>query len=287
MQAEITLTPTESKKLIAKAIFNLKEFQEALRKGIVAMHDCSSTIFIYEALVGRLPEGAWVNGVIVPRGLCVSKEAEEISAAQGPGPHDPRMARFTWFFKNGHLQEPTPLGEILDQMTETDVYIKGSNAVDLQGNVGVLYANPAGGGGTIGKVMAAQRRNGFHMLLPIGLEKLIPTSITQAIKKAGFKKVDKAMGLPCGLIHVPGKKIDEVDALVILSGAEATPIAAGGLGGAEGSIVLAIHGTAEQVQKAYEICQSVKGAKLPTLNLMDCDVCSDPICHFVPGRKRD
>jgi hypothetical protein len=135
-------------------------------------------------------------------------------------------------------------------------------------------------------VIAAQRQNGFHLLLPIGLEKLIPVSIKQAVKKAGFKKVDRAMGQPCGLIHVPGKKIDEVDALAILAGAEATPIAAGGLGGAEGSVVLAIHGTEEQVQKAYDICSSVKGAKLPTLNLMDCKVCPSPTCHLAPGRRR-
>jgi hypothetical protein len=285
MQVEITLTPTESKKLIAKSILNLKEFQKAFKKGIIAMHNCSSTIFIYEALVGHMPKGVWVNGVITPTGLCVSKDALE-TKAPGPGPHDPRMSRRAWVFKKGLLQEPTPLGEILDQMTENDVYVKGSNAVDPQGNVGVLYANPAGAGGTIGKVIAAQRRSGFHILLPIGLEKLIPVDLKQAIKKAGFKKVDRAMGEPCGLIHVPGKKIDEVDALAILSGAEATPIAAGGLGGAEGSIVLAIHGTEEQVQKAYDICCSVKGAKLPPLNLMDCNVCPSPICHLAPGHRK-
>ena len=135
-------------------------------------------------------------------------------------------------------------------------------------------------------VIAAQRRKGFHLLLPIGLEKLIPVSITQASKKAVFKKIDKAMGLPCGLIRVPGKKIDEVDALAILSGAEATPIAAGGLGGAEGSIVLAIHGTEEQVEKAYEISRSVKGAQLPTINLLDCKTCVRPNCQLAEGRKK-
>jgi len=286
MQGEIILTPTESKKLIAKAVLSLKEVQEALKKGIVAMHPSSSTIFIYEALVGRKPQGVWVCGVNAPKGLCGSLEAQQMIAARGAGPHDPGNARQTWFFKKGVLQESTRLQEILDQMTPNDVYVKGSNALDPQGNVGVLYANPAGGGGTIGKVIAAYRQKKFHLLLPIGLEKLIPIPIAEAAKRAGFKKVDKAMGMPCGLMPVSGRKIDEVDAMEILSGAKAFPIAAGGLGGAEGAIVLALEGSEKEVQKAFDVTQGVKGAQLPKLNLPDCETCINPNCHIAQNRGK-
>ena len=282
MQGEIVLVPTESKKLIAKAVLSLKEVPEALKKGIVAIHPSSSTVFIYEVLVGRKPQGVWVCGVNAPKGLCGSLEAQQMIAARGPGPHDPGKARQTWFFKKGVLQESTPLQEILDQMTPSDVYVKGSNALDPQGNVGVLYANPAGGGGTIGKVIAAYRQKKFHLLLPIGLEKLIPISIAEASKRAGFKKVDKAMGMPCGLIPVPGRKIPEVDALEMLSGAKVAPIAAGGLGGAEGAIVLALEGSEKEIQKAFEVTQEVKEAQLPKLNLPDCETCPNPNCPIAP-----
>ena len=286
MRALITLTPTESKKLIAQAVVALPEFQKAKKNGIIAMHRSSSTFFLYEALTGQKPEGSWVRGVIVPRGLCVSKEGPEHPESQRPGSHDTLQIRHTWFFRNGCLQKDTPtLGEILDQMTENDVYIKGANAVDPSGNVAVLYGNPAGGGGTIGKVIMAQRRRGFHLLLPIGLEKLIPVPIATATKKAPFQKFDRAMGIPCGLIPVPGRKVDEVDALAVLSGVEATPIAAGGLGGAEGSIVLALAGTAEQVDSAFEICSSVKGTTLPVPHILDCNACRHMGCHFDPGRS--
>ncbi len=285
MQAQVVLTPTESKKLIAKAILDLKEVQAALQKGIVALHPSSSTVFLYETLVGHWPDWVWVCGVTAPHGLCGSKEAQEMIAARGPGAHDPRNSRQTWWFKDGRLQERTTLGNILDQMTQSDVYIKGSNALDPQGNVAVLYGNPAGAGGTIGKVIAAYREKGFHLLLPIGLEKLIPVSIADACKKAAFKKVDKAMGIPCGLIPVPGRKIDEVDALSILCGAEAVPIAAGGLGGAEGAIVLALQGSEEQVRKGYALVESVKKAKHPVLNFNDCETCQHPRCHIVRDRK--
>ena len=285
MQAEVVLTPTESKKLIAQAILQLKEFQDALEKGIVALHPSSSTIFLYEKILGHRPKGVWVCGVLTQKGLCGSKEAQDMISARGPGIHDPAQSRQAWFFKKGILQEQTALGNILEQMAASDVYVKGSNAVDPQGNVGVLYANPAGGGGTIGKVIAAYRKKNFHLLLPIGLEKLIPVSIAEAAKKAAFKKVDKAMGMPCGLIPVPGRKIDEVDALKILSGAQATPIAAGGLGGAEGSIVLALEGSESEVLKALEWIREVKGAQLPVLNLPDCKTCDKLYCHIAQEKN--
>jgi len=286
MQAEIVLTPTESKKLIAQSILQLKEFQDALEKGIVALHPSSSTIFLYEKILGHRPKGVWVCGVLVQKGFCGSKEAQDMISARGPGIHDPAKSRQTWFFKKGALQEQTALGDILEQMTASDVYVKGSNAVDPQGHVGVLYANPAGGGGTIGKVIAAYRKKNFHLLLPIGLEKLIPVSIAEAAKKAAFKKVDKAMGMPCGLIPVPGRKIDEVDALKMLSGAQATPIAAGGLGGAEGSIVLALEGSDQEVCHALDVVGGVKGAQLPVLNLPECATCHKPHCHIAQGKKQ-
>jgi len=268
MQAEVVLTPAESKKLISKAVYDMPQVQEALKNGIVAIHPSSSTVFLYEMIMGIMPQGLWVCGVIGKKGLCGSNEAVQMIKSRGPGAHDPlKVSKETWVFKKGVLQEQTPLGEILEQMTEKDVYIKGANALDPHGKVGVLFANPAGGGGTIGKALAAQRKKNFYVILPVGIEKLIPVTIEKASHAVGFKKVGIAMGIPSGLIPVPGEKIDEADALLRLFGVEATPIAAGGLVGAEGSAVLAFEGKDEQVKKAFEMLKSIKGAQLPVLGL--------------------
>jgi hypothetical protein len=61
-------------------------------------------------------------------------------------------------------------------MGPKDVYIKGVNAIDPQGKVGVLIGNKVEGG-TIGRIMAAQKKIGFTIIYPVGLEKLIPISI--------------------------------------------------------------------------------------------------------------
>jgi len=285
MQAQMVLIPAESKKLICRAIFDLAEFQEALEHGIVAIHPSSSTIFLYEMITGHMPEGLWVCGVIAPKGLAGSSEAVEMIRSRGPGAHDPlKVSKETWFFVKGVLQQQAPLGEILGQMTETDVYVKGCNAMDTAGNAGVLFGNPAGGGGTIGKVVIAQRKRNFHMILPIGMEKLIPGSIQSASKRAGFKKADMATGLPCGLIPVPGRKIDEADAMSLLFNVRATPIAAGGLHGAEGAVVLACEGEEEQIQKAFAGIVKIKGARLPVVNLPECPESHYPTFSFKKER---
>jgi hypothetical protein len=66
----------------------------------------------------------------------------------------------------------------------------------------------------------------------------------------------------------------------ILSGARAIPNAAGGLGGAEGGIVIAIEGDRDQVTKAFEYIEQSKGAKLPKAEAAVCDECKSPDCRF-------
>jgi len=284
MQAEVVLIPDESKKFIVQALVSLDIFKAALKKGTIVVHPSSTTFFLYEAVTGRFPDAEehWVSGMILPRGLCASRHTIERMATHDQSMKDPLDNKNAWVFKKGKLQEKMRLGDILDQMSADDIYVKGPNAIDSKGNIGVLYANPAGGGGTIGRVIARARKDKFHLLFPAGIEKLIPVPVKQAAKKAGFKRVDRAMGMPCGLIPIPaslGQKIDEIDAVRILSGAEATPIAAGGLGGAGGAVVLAINGTKTQVNHAVDAVESVKGTRLPAFDLLQCDRCPNPNCY--------
>lgn len=267
MQAQVTLTPAESKKLIAQATLAIPKVQNALKNGLLVMHPSSSTLFIYEMLFGKLPEGLWICGCITNEGLSASRESKEMTRDMKEGTHDPRKSfRHSFFIDCGKLQPLTPIGEILDKMGEGDVYIKGANAVDVHGNTAVLFGEPHGGGGIVGAVQTAQKANGFTILMLAGLEKLIPGFITDACRAAD-RKAGLVMGMPCGLYPVKGEKIDEVDAIRILCGATAHPIGAGGLNGAEGSIVLAIDGDDDTVLKAFKLVEGVKGARLPEIEL--------------------
>jgi len=208
MRAQVTLTPTESKKLIAKGIAAMDLLKKARKHGMVVIHPSSTTLFLLEELTGTRPEGVWVCGVVLPKGMCISRELQE-SQFHGRLAKEQRsdlgQFPFSWVLENGEYRTSLPLASVLDRMGRGDVYIKGANAIDPDGKVGVLYASE--GAGTIGKVIAASRRKGFAILLPIGLEKVIPTPIAQAAKAASRERTDAAMGIPVGLIPVPGKAV--------------------------------------------------------------------------------
>ena len=284
MLAQIVLTTAESKKLISKAIVKLDVVRNALTKGMVVLHPSSSTYFIVEEITGEKPKtDYWVCGVVTPKGMCVEKA---MALGDGYTPKDissdPGDLRACWIIKDKKLAAEEKLSELLKRMTPTDVYIKGVNALDPQGNVGVLF----GYAKSIGYILSAWRKRKFQLIYPVGLEKLIPTPIHQATKAARLAAYDYAMGMPTGLFPWPkGKTITEIDAVEILSGATATPIAAGGLGGAEGAITLVINGTNSQIKKAVESIAASKGATFPQMRLCNCNDCPVPHCKFPVGDK--
>jgi hypothetical protein len=283
--AQIVLTPAESKKLIAKAVVRLDSVQQAAKNGIVALHPSSSTYFIVEEITGSKPKtNYWVCGVVTPRGMCV-----EMAMALGIGltPHeestDPGDLQGTWVIEKGKLGGEEKLSTLLNRMTPSDIYVKGVNALDRDGNVGILF----GLEGSMGYIQAAKRKRKFTIVYPAGLEKLIPISVKEAAKEAKLALYESGMGMPVGLFPCPtGVTVNEVRAIEILSGASAIPIASGGLGGAEGAITLILKGKADEVNKALDFIEQSKGARLPDLRLCNCNDCPVPDCRFPMADKQ-
>jgi hypothetical protein len=279
MRAQVVLTPAESKKLIAKAILEMENVKKALCQGILAIHPSSSTYFIMETLAGHIKQQIWLIGMIAPRGACVEgKTQRAFEEDHYQDLSDPANFPFSWVFREGKLQEGLKLSDVLDEMGKGDVYIKGVNAVDSHGYVGVLLASLAGG--TIGKALAAQKKKGFQAIYVAGLEKFVPTSIRDVAKETGRDKTEDALGIPCRLLPIKEGCITEIEAFKILTGAEAVPIAVGGVGGAEGSVVMVIKGQESEVKKTMEVAKEVKGTRLPKVEFPDCLTCHFPGCYF-------
>lgn len=281
MRAQVSLTPAESKELIAKAVVNMDVVKRALAEGIVVMHPSSSTLFIAEKLSGERPRTpVWVCGVIAPKGACIGLGASKMSAAHlRVTTSNPEDFASSWVIQRGKLSTGISLRDLFERMGPKDIYIKGVNALDPEGTVGILIGNRVEGG-TIGRVVAASRRKGFSILFPVGMEKLIPIRIEEAAKEALKTKYAYSMGISCGLLPCKGIVITELRAIEILSGATAIPIAAGGLDGAEGSVTLVIRGEKEQVSQAIEYVEQSKGARLPQANPPSCGDCNIGICDF-------
>jgi hypothetical protein len=196
---------------------------------------------------------------------------------------DPGELQGTWVIEKGQLGGEEKLSSLLYRMAPSDVYVKGVNALDRDGNVGILF----GLEGSMGYIQAARKKRNFTIVYPAGLEKLIPLSVKEAAKEAKFALYESGMGMPVGLFPCPtGVTVNEVRAIEILSGATAIPIASGGLGGAEGAITLVLKGKSDEVNKALDFVEQSKGARLPDLRLCNCNDCPVPNCKFPITGKR-
>jgi hypothetical protein len=285
MRAQVVLTPAESKCFISKAIARMDVVKKAVSRGTIVIHPSSTTYFLVKELTGDIPRtNHWVLGGVFPQGLCTeaNSQGKRSPAASNEPPPKWNADRFPfkWVVKDHKLSSGILLGKILEDIGPDDVYVKGCNAVDNEGRAGVLFGHD--GGGTIARVMGVQKQKGFSVILAVGLEKLIPVSILQAAKAtARNAEFDYGMGMPCGLYPVRGgTTVTEIQAVEILSGAHAIPVAAGGVGGAEGAVVLAIEGDKKQVTRAIEFVEQSKGAMLPQARPLPCQLCSSADCHF-------
>jgi hypothetical protein len=146
--------------------------------------------------------------------------------------------------------------EALGNFTPDDVFIKGANAVDHEGNVAVLAANPKGG--TVGAFWALAKARGANIICPVGLEKLV-FSISDASRECGQGLFKYSTGLKIGLLPLPGAKvITEIEAFKILFDLEATHIASGGVWGSEGSVALSVKGGEAEIDEMWKEIQNIK-----------------------------
>ena len=138
-----------------------------------------------------------------------------------------------------------------------DVFIKGANAIDHMGNAGICASSVTGG--TIGMAWPIVTPRESHLIMPVGLEKMIP-SVIEAAEHSGIYHFKYSTGLPVKLVPVPlGKVVTEIQAFAILAGVRTYHLASGGVGGSEGAVILALEGAEESIEKAVELVKSVKG----------------------------
>ncbi|MFH1086962.1 MAG: hypothetical protein V1737_00070 [Chloroflexota bacterium] len=243
----VSLMSAESKRLIAKAVAALPEVKKALEKGIVIIARGTTDAFVAEEIIGRpldFPRCDYTRGCIVDGELRVNLRrglGNDFVLRQG---------------KVQDLREVRPQ-DVVKEFGADDVFIKGASAVDPSGQAGVLVAGAESG--TVGYALPSLMGRGAHLIVPVGLEKLIP-SVDQASQKCGVFRFKYSTGLPCGLIPtVNGKVVTEVQALAVLAGVSATHVASGGIGGSEGTVVLVAEGNEENVEKAFRLVASIKG----------------------------
>jgi len=239
----VVLNPAESRRLIAKATVALPEVQNAYKNGMIIIARGVTNAYVTEELFGISVE---------PKaGQTVGMVCHGITDANSGVPP------CTWHVtRKGKVVENADSNvEILD-FGPDDVFIKGANAVDLEGNAGIFTASVKGG--TIGMAWPIVTPRGCHLIIPVGLEKMVP-SVIEAAKHSGIYYFKYSTGLPAKLTPVSlGKVVTEIQAFALLAGVRAYHLASG-------AVVFALEGGEEKVEKAFELVKSIKGEPPVTL----------------------
>lgn len=243
MKALITLTSSESKRLIAKGVAALPTVQNAKENHTIIVAGGTTNAFVAEELLGvKINDKAGYTVGIVTKGeLGISQSTQ-------------KTAPFV-ILKGQPLE--VSWKEYLPKLQLGDIFIKGGSAVDHTGLAAVMASDSFGG--TIGAAQGILSARGIELIVPIGLEKMVP-DVRIAVEFMTKSPVDEALGHKVGLIPMLGATvITELTALESLYNVEAHCIAAGGVDGSEGAVTIAIEGLAEEVRRAIRDIKSLKG----------------------------
>lgn len=242
-QAQVVLTVAESKRLIAKGVAQMPIVKAALKSGIVSIAKGTTNGYVAEEILGKpLDKMSYTLGMVYPVGYQGTKRSKT------------RIEEITLI--DGKIEESMGVEEAAEELKPGDVFIKGGNALDYRNKVaGVMIGAP--NGGTTGKAMKYVIARKAHLIVPIGLEKLVYYDIRK-ISLMMRENVPSLNRVP-SLWPLEGHIVTEIEALKILANVDATLVGAGGIGGAEGAVRLLLRGQKADVGKALKIVGDIQG----------------------------
>ena len=270
MKAAFTLVPAESRRLLAKAVVKMPEVQAALENAYVILPGSTANAYVIEELLGRqIAPASYTAGIVTHRLLCVTDAADRDTIPT--------------VLHKGEVVD-TSIPDALADFHKETVIIKGANAIDLDGNVGVITSGFDGG--TVAAIIGTVTSQGLNVVVPVGLEKLVP-SVIEACQVTGAKTLDYSMGADFGMYClVDTLPVTELEALDILCDVDAYHVASGGCGGSEGAVVLMVEGEEENVKAAIEIVEGIKGEPSARPLKGDCEPCLYA-CKFAGCKEED
>ncbi len=275
MKAVFTLTSAESRRLIAKAVVGMPEVKEALDKAYLLLAGGTTNAFIAQELLHdrSIEPGLCTAGISCDGLLCVTAPSSRNSY--------PNV-----FFK-GEAQPEKTLTEAMNDFHPETVVIKGANAVDPQGYVGVITAGFDGG--TIPRIIGTTTSKGLLMITPVGLEKLVPSVRDAAAALGGATHIQYSLGADCGMYCLGNTRVvTELEAIRMLFDCEARLVCCGGVGGNEGAVTLAVDGEKDKLEAMINFLETeVKGEPPVKGNKGVCETCRYRFCRYYQTKADD
>jgi hypothetical protein len=238
------LSPAAGKRIIAKSLLHIASIREALNNNTVVIIAGTTNGYVAEEFLKSIGQEAsfsksrFFRGITLPPTYATTDTGRLNDESRFPG--DVVIVKGKW-------EKGRTINDIAGDLKKGDVIIKGANAVNLDSMQAAIYiGHPTGG--TISVALQAVIGKRVELYIPVGLEKRISGDINKIAVKINSPNANGFRYLP-----VSGNIITDLQAINLISGAEAELVAGGGVCGAEGSCWIAVTGSEEQLSKADEL----------------------------------
>ncbi len=270
MKATVTLTPEESRRLIARAVAQMDVVKSAMRKGVIGLGLCTSSGYVAEELLGKkIDMTLYCCGYIHKDGWCYMPPENRVGANTGELiflDGEPKWLRFP----------EESISNYISKMGPQDVIVKSGNIRDIEGRVGSLLGDPDGG--EAGRYLPHILAKGITLIVPTTINKTLPVRLDQLLGAMGTKAIPKkySYGLICGMLPLPGIVVTEIEAFKWLANVEALPVAAGGFGSGAGCVSFLLRGSEDEVDDGWSLVGKIKGEPRLEDLVRECRTCAAP-----------
>ena len=238
---QFCITTAMGKRLIGKGMAQHPRVRNVLERGTLAIIAGTTNGYVAEEILTALGQAEGFSRVGFRRGFTVAPGRKSADAELAG---DVIIVRGEW-------QRGKEVYDIIDDLGEGDLVLKGANAFDPFGQAAVQIGHPQGG--TIHTVLSAVYGRRVEIMVPVGVEKRVFEDVNAL---AAF--VNAPGGSGTRLYPFPGTVFTELDAIELLTGAETHLVAAGGIYGAEGAAWVGIDGSDADVADAASLIRSVR-----------------------------
>ncbi len=245
---QFLITPAMGKRLIAKTLATHPAIRKVLKNGTLVIVAGTTNGYVAEEILKThkiaddFSRKHFFRGLNLPPTKTTTKEGRLADESKFPG--DVVIVRGEW-------QRGKTIADVVDSLKEGDVIIKGANALDLaHRQAAVLIGHPKAG--TIGLALPAIVGRRVRLIVPVGLEKRVDGDLNELALRLNAPGAGGYRLLP-----VQGEVFTELEALVALTAANVELIAAGGVCGAEGAVLIAVTGEPEQEEFAEQVVASL------------------------------
>jgi hypothetical protein len=239
---QFCVTTAMGKRLIGKGMVQQPGIRRVLQGGTLVIIAGTTNGYVAEEILKELGQAEEFSRVGFRRGMVLPPG---VQAPEHDFPGDVVIRDSTW-------QRGQTIFDVAEDLQLGDVVLKGGSAFDAWGQAAVLATSPQGG--TVLAAITAVIGRRVRLIVPIGLEKRVFEDVHVLAKASNAPGAEGPRLCP-----MPGEVFTELDAIGLLTGAEAWVIGGGGVYGAEGAVWLGIDGDDEEVEAAIELIQSVAG----------------------------